>query len=95
MADIVRRVLMRHASSNTPETRLAVAVIGQAINDTHHHDVESHVTAREWEDVRADAQTFLAGSDLDTWAELAGLDPGFVREVSQRDRINNLLQWRT
>jgi len=94
MVDNVKCILMRHAAQDTPETRLAVAVLCQAVIDTRPHDVAGEVKAREWDAVRADANTFLAGDGLNTWAELAGLEPGFVRAIAQRETLASMLQRR-
>ncbi len=68
----VERLLLRHVHAHIPEVRLVVAVICQAIADC----------AVGSDSERAEAQQFMRGEQLNTWATLVDLKPGFVREVA-------------
>ena len=70
----IERMLLRHAFAITPESRLFVAVIGQALHDmTQQH---GHYRRR--------ARHFFNTRGLDNYAELIGLEPEFVREIARK-----------
>ena len=71
---VIERLLLRHATGPTPEKRLIVAVICQAM-------VDSRCGSR---DDRRTAQDFLRSGVLDGWANLVDLHPAFVREVARK-----------
>ncbi len=71
----VEKVLGRHTATACPESRLVVAVITLAINDSL-----SPGNKRQ----RREARHFLLGPRLEEWCDLVGLNPEFVRFVAQR-----------
>lgn len=68
----IERMLLRHTITHTPEVRLVVAVICNAMVDC--------VAGGPLE--RADAEKFLRDWRLNVWAGVVGLHPDFVREVA-------------
>ena len=72
----IERLLLRHvstpASGPTPEQRLVVAVICQAMVDSRAGTTQQ----------RTEARTYLRGPCLDFWATSIGLEPEFVREIA-------------
>jgi hypothetical protein len=70
----IERMFLRHALGPTPEKRLVVAVICQALVDARTGSRHEQRTARR----------FLGGPDLDAWADLVGLPAAFVRDVAIR-----------
>ena len=72
----VERLLLWQIEVLTPEVRLVVAVITQAIADC----------AKFGSAQRADAQRFMRGDRLNLWSEVVGLNPEFVRDVATKTR---------
>lgn len=70
----IERLLLRHATGPTPEKRLIVAVICQAMVDARSSNKDELYSGR----------AFLQGHDLDAWADLVDLNPAFLREVARR-----------
>jgi hypothetical protein len=70
----IERMLLRHTVTPTPEVRLVVAMICQAMADC----VVGGPLAR------ADAESFMHDWRLDAWADAVGLNPEFVREVATK-----------
>lgn len=68
----IARMLLRNTDDRTPEARLVVAVICQAMIDARVGTMDDSRTAR----------AFLTSKQLDPWADLVGLNPAFVREVA-------------
>lgn len=71
----IERVLNRHTFRVCPESRLVVAVIARAIGDC------LSLTNRRQ---RREARRFIQGKDLESWCDLVGLHPDFVRFVAQK-----------
>ncbi|CAK0772899.1 hypothetical protein CCP4SC76_5650002 [Gammaproteobacteria bacterium] len=72
----IERVLLRHTVDTSPEVRLCVAIVRQAVADLH--NLSEDLKDRE------SAQSFVQGPGLDYLAPLVGLEPGFVREMIDR-----------
>lgn len=70
----IERLLLRHAIGPTPEKRLIVAVICQAMVDSRCGNKDELRSGR----------SFLEGRDLDAWAALIDLNPVFLREVARK-----------
>lgn len=68
----IERLLLRHATGPTPEKRLIVAVICQAMTDSRCGNKDELRSGR----------LFLEGRNLDVWAVLVDLNPVFLREVA-------------
>ena len=69
----VQKLLLRHVAKVSPETKLWVAMIAQAMSDAISQDDNHRLRARR----------FLSyGTRLAFWCELIGLDLHFVREVA-------------
>jgi hypothetical protein len=71
---LITRVLMRQPLMPTPEARLVVAIIVQAISDC----IEGNDRERE------DARRFLRSDRLDYWSNLLGIEAALVRQVAMR-----------
>jgi hypothetical protein len=69
----VQRLLLRHVAQVSPETKLWVAMIVQAMSDAISRDDTQRHRARRF---------LIHGMRLAFWCELIGLDVGFVREVA-------------
>jgi hypothetical protein len=69
----VQRLLLRHVAQVSPETKLWVAMIAQAMGDAISSDDNHRLRARRF---------LIYGKRLAFWCELIGLDLGFVREVA-------------
>ena len=72
----IHRMLLRSVDATCPEVQLIVCVISQAIADCALGDSGD----------KAAAQRFMQGWRLAAWAQAAGLDPDFVREVAVKTR---------
>lgn len=70
----IERLLLRHATGPTPEKRLVVAVICQAMVDSRCGN----------KDALRSGRAFLEGRDLEAWAALVDLNPGFLRDVARK-----------
>ena len=70
----LEKVLNRHTAVRCPESRLVVAVIGQAIFDC----------LTPCSRPRREARRFVLGDALTTWCDLVGLNPDFVRLVAKK-----------
>ncbi len=71
----VQRLLLRHVAKVSPETKLWVAMIAQAMSDALSQDDNHRHRARQF---------LIYGTRLAFWCELIGLDLGFVREVATK-----------
>ena len=69
----VQKLLLRHVAKVSPETKLWVAMIAQAMGDAISRDDNQRLRARRF---------LIYGTRLAFWCELIGLDLGFVREVA-------------
>ncbi len=72
-ASLLERVLLHHTDDNSPETRMLVAIIGQAFCDTQNRSKNPRI--------RTSANAFIKGKCLDRLTQLVGLEPNFVREM--------------
>ena len=71
---MVNRVLSRKLAAITPESRLVLAMITQAIADCHERDDRD----------RHDARRFLTSRRLDFWCDLLDIEAEFVRMIAVR-----------
>jgi len=71
----VQRLLLRHVAKVSPEAKLWVAMISQAMGDAISRDDNQRQRARRF---------LTSGTRLVFWCELLGIELGFVREVAIR-----------
>lgn len=70
----IEKVLNRHTAVSCPESRLVVALIGQAIFDC----------LTPCSRPRREARRFVLGDELGFWCDLVGLNADFVRFVAKK-----------
>lgn len=70
----IEKLLNRHTAVSCPESRLVVAVIGQAIVDC----------LTPCSRPRRAARRFVLGDELGLWCDLVGLNADFVRFVARK-----------
>jgi hypothetical protein len=82
---MVNRVLSRKLAAITPESKLVLAMITQAIADCHERDDRD----------RHDARRFLTSRRLDFWCDLLDIEAEFVRMVAVRSGflVDESLLW--
>lgn len=70
----LERLMRRHLEVISPDARLFLAVIVQALRDCRAHS----------RDVRRDARRFFSDGRMHGFADYIGINPDFVREVASK-----------
>lgn len=70
----LERLMRRHLEVISPEARLFLAVIVQALRDCRAHS----------RDVRRDARRFFSDGRMGGFADHIGINPDFIREVARK-----------